>query len=66
MWSEMAVRHREEVEIHYVHVRRVAGLTQLQLLELLIKRCQDYEYVSETCKLSWGPSSFPQVEVEGS
>ena len=66
MWSEMAIRHREEVGVHRIYVQRVADLTQLQLLELLVKKCQEYEYVSETSKLSWGLSSFPQVEAEGS
>jgi hypothetical protein len=66
MWSEMAISHREEVENHWVHVQRVPDLTQLQLLDLLIRKCQEYKDVSETSKFSWGPSSFPQVEVEGS
>ena len=66
MWSEMAISHREEVEVHRAHVQRVPDLTQLQLLDLLIRKCQEYEGVSETSKFFWGPSSFPQVEVEGS
>jgi len=65
MWSEMAISYREEVEVR-VHVQRAPDLTKLQLLDLLIQKCREYEGISETSKFSWGPSSFPQVEVEGS
>ena len=66
MWSEMAISYREEVEVLRVHVQRAPDLTRFQLLDLLIQKCREYEDISETSKFSWGPSSFPQVEVEGS
>ena len=66
MWSEMAVRYREEVRVHFSFVQRAGDLTQLQLVQLLIRKCQEYERVSDASKFSWGPSAFPRVEVEGS
>jgi len=64
MWSEMAVRHREEVRDHCGSVQWVAYLTKLQLLQLLIQKCQEYELMSKTTELFWGPSAFPRAEVE--
>ena len=41
-----------------------SGAYPWQLLQLLVRKCQEYEHVSETSEFFWGPSSFPQVGVE--
>lgn len=52
-------------EVHCVYIRWVAGLTLSQLLELLVRKCQEYRSAPETFKFSLGTSSFPQMEMGG-